>query len=328
MVDQRFSRLLQLPRELRDEIYKHLFKSTRLTFGKRYFQPGQDPEYVAKWLKPAPNALAILRTCRQVHAETKDRWIGEVLFNFERTKDMLDKLDSLSPFKIASIRHVRVRDKFCWIPLPEKFGGYSTTILLHDALWLLPHLRLDTLTVLGPPGDHLPNPTLLHLIRLGHGWKELRYLAQTSEILTGSSCYLWQKNWKLLRDRDGANSGASITIYRAMEPELSVLDSTSRRMMIPGVNGLKDDEGCYSGDFRCTEWLVVVKRGQNADIIRADPTFDFGEGVGRISDMSVLTTVMEKMINHDWTMNRFLRWKRNSTATPILTSTSGIIIFE
>jgi len=31
VVDQSFSKLLQLPRELRDQIYKHLFKSTRLT---------------------------------------------------------------------------------------------------------------------------------------------------------------------------------------------------------------------------------------------------------------------------------------------------------
>lgn len=106
VADQSSSRLLQLQRELRDQIYKHLFWSTRLTFGKRYFLHGKDPKFVAntrendymiKWLKPAPNSLAILRTCRQTYSETTNRWIGEVLFNFERTVDMLDKLDSLSP---------------------------------------------------------------------------------------------------------------------------------------------------------------------------------------------------------------------------------------
>jgi hypothetical protein len=128
VADQSSIRLLQLPQELRDQVYKHLFWSTRLTFGKRYFLPEKHQKFVAntrkieymiKWLKPAPNSLAILRTCRQTYSEATNRWVGEVLFNFERAEDMLDKLDSLSPSTIASIRHLRVCDTNFWVAPPK-----------------------------------------------------------------------------------------------------------------------------------------------------------------------------------------------------------------
>lgn len=60
-------RLLQLPQELHDQIYKHLLWSTRLTFRKRYSPPGEYPkfvgntresEYMTRWLKPASNFTA------------------------------------------------------------------------------------------------------------------------------------------------------------------------------------------------------------------------------------------------------------------------------
>ena len=67
------SPLLQLPRELRDEIWELAFNSTRLTFGLRY-----TPRYGERYLKPAPHSLALLRVSRQIHIETRDIWLQAV----------------------------------------------------------------------------------------------------------------------------------------------------------------------------------------------------------------------------------------------------------
>jgi hypothetical protein len=93
---------LQIPRELRDKIYFCLFASTRITFGKR-----NTSQSTTKTMKPAPNALVILRTCRQINQEAGPLWLGHVLFNFENPEDLLDKLSTLPSITLSQIRHVR-----------------------------------------------------------------------------------------------------------------------------------------------------------------------------------------------------------------------------
>ena len=96
------SRLLQLPRELRDQIYTHLFTSTRIAFGRR-----ATSRISAKKTIPAPNLLAILYTCRQINSETRLLWLRQVLFSFEEPEYLLDRLSSLPSAIISQIRKIR-----------------------------------------------------------------------------------------------------------------------------------------------------------------------------------------------------------------------------
>ncbi|KAF1959339.1 hypothetical protein CC80DRAFT_385158, partial [Byssothecium circinans] len=53
------SPLLRLPQELRDQIYGYFFKEQSWEFYNK-----------AKAAQSKPNAMALLRTCRQLYAET------------------------------------------------------------------------------------------------------------------------------------------------------------------------------------------------------------------------------------------------------------------
>jgi hypothetical protein len=99
-----------------------------------------------KTMKPAPNALAILRTCRQINQEAGAFWLRHVLFNFERPEDLLDKLSILPPTTLSQIRHLRTSRR----PLMLQPIGYDDDVYCRHvwALKLLPGLRLDRLTVL------------------------------------------------------------------------------------------------------------------------------------------------------------------------------------
>jgi hypothetical protein len=66
IVPQPDSPLLQLPGELREQIYDFLFVSTRVTFGER-----STGRIGRKTLKPASHSLALLRVCRQIYKEGK-----------------------------------------------------------------------------------------------------------------------------------------------------------------------------------------------------------------------------------------------------------------
>jgi hypothetical protein len=76
------SMFLELPGEIRNQIYETLFTSTRLSSGVWRSDK--------KWIKPAPNSLAIVRTCRQTNQEARSLWLGRVLFHFENIQSMLD----------------------------------------------------------------------------------------------------------------------------------------------------------------------------------------------------------------------------------------------
>lgn len=48
-------------------------------------------------VKPAPNALAVLKTCRRTKNEIGNTWIAQVL-SFEHPETMLDQTDGLASF--------------------------------------------------------------------------------------------------------------------------------------------------------------------------------------------------------------------------------------
>lgn len=114
-------RLLQLPRELRDNVYTFLWTSTRVTFGQRCRGRIGTGRIERKNMKPAPNSLALLRVCRQTFEENKSLWLGRVLFNFEGVRSLLDKLSLLPSTKLSQIRYVCTRG----YALKPSYGEYN-----------------------------------------------------------------------------------------------------------------------------------------------------------------------------------------------------------
>ena len=51
--------------------------------------------------------MAILRSCRRVYEKAMDLWLGNVLFNFVNTEDLMDELSALPRKTLSAIRHVR-----------------------------------------------------------------------------------------------------------------------------------------------------------------------------------------------------------------------------
>ncbi len=218
------SPLYRLPQELRDQIFAHLFDFTRLSYSERYDDiedadsslQGPRRRHRRRRLRrtrvrPDPNALAILRTCRRTRREIGDSWIGRVTFCFAEQETMLDVLTALSSSSststtatamdtdnrgdsggstLSKVRRVRVGGRKLELGFPgSKFRACHG---LASALTLLPpaELDLDVLTVLGDGG--LPRhdyETLDALVRAGAGgdgacgWRELRFVSRSSALL-------------------------------------------------------------------------------------------------------------------------------------------------
>ena len=279
-VDQKSSQFCKLPGELRDQIYKYLFSSTRLAFGECHTETME--------MKSAHYSLAILQTCRQIYNETRSMWLREVLFSFEGPEDLLDKLSTQPSTVVSQIRHIRVRGGTLQLRLTD--DGVSFWFGLSESLKLLPQLRLDTLTVLATAYEEYACDTLNHLIQQGHGWKELHYIASDSKMLAFSKLNSNRRkpqssNWQqILVDRDGPQSGAQVKMYRAKSNSPGSLNIASLHELFEETipDGSHEDEvGVHHYEVRLSEAdtpkevLVVAKRGRNADItLKGQPPFD------------------------------------------------------
>ena len=135
-------RLLELPRELRNEIYSWVLASTRVTFGE---MPGVDCGITPTINKSRLYSLALLYTCHQVKVEIGTNWIGWVLFNFQSPESLLDTLTGPPTAQVTAVRHIRVNGLPVMLSLPHDDIYYR----LAWTLKLVPHLQLDPLTVLG-----------------------------------------------------------------------------------------------------------------------------------------------------------------------------------
>ncbi|VBB84299.1 Putative protein of unknown function [Podospora comata] len=271
----------RLPQEMRDHIWTQLFCSTRFTFGLWEGPDSRD----CKHIKPTPSGLAMLRTCRRAQLEIGDLWLRHVLFCFQDTKSMMDRLSVLPVDTLSKLRHLRVSDNALLELGDPDDGRYY---LLTSYFKLLPGLQLDQLTVLGARLFSLSYDTLDDLIKDGNGWKTLRYISHSSKMLGYASGYgpygpglggnpqycrkSQPKHWQgVLEDRDGVASGPSATIYRAKEPAQygSILDPNKRVIFEQKPhcgqdlqpNEFHEDPELMSGDEKKKELMVVVKRG-------------------------------------------------------------------
>jgi hypothetical protein len=281
--------LLQLPPEVRDKVYNFLFLSTRVTFGTR-FNDGSP-----KYIMPAAHSLALLSVCRQIFDETKTLWLQRLLFNFESVESLFDKLSPLPSATLSQIRYLRTRQD-SWILSFDDIKYYHE---LASILKLLPALRLDTLTVLGPleSFDGYVNCVALEdLINNGNGWKELHYVSPDSAMLgfvarpgrrPRAGPYRRQpqpSSWKdSLLSRDGIDSKATVVIYQAAEGKVvgaPFVKNNSRRLsqVVPPDTletfGLKEDPQLMSDGQKEKELLVVVKRGDTDIAERVEGPYD------------------------------------------------------
>jgi hypothetical protein len=236
-------------------------------------------------MKPAANSLAILRSCRRIYNEAKELWLRNVFFNFENTEDLMDKLSTLPGKTLSAIRHVRTGGRPVMMEPPDNDDDVYYRVPF--VLKLLPGLRLDSLTVLGDTGPEVAYQTIEFFINYGHGWKELRFITHTSEVLAfktmndifGPPMYQREPqprawNEAILR-RDGRDSGASVTIYRSKRLDSgSVLKPSNRQPFGQNVTSPKElqnfakeaDQELLSDGEKGKELLIVVKRGCSADI--------------------------------------------------------------
>lgn len=270
----------RLPQEIRDLIYTQLFSSTRFSLGQRSVS-----RLGRVTIRPAPNGLALLRACRQVKLEIGHTWLRHVLFCFEDTVTLLDKLTALPADTLSEIRHVRITGDglHFWSSDDAHSYGYP----LASVLRLLPGLQLDQLTVLGSGPRYDNYDSLSRLVEDGNGWKTLRYINHSSAMLGFSTHPHWRilrrywrkpqpKHWQgVMKGRDGAVSNPSVTVYRAKEPGRygSVLDPRQRTRFEQKPLEDQDshpgkfprDPELMDGDEQSKEIMVVVKRGAGVD---------------------------------------------------------------
>ena len=259
--------------------------------------------------KTGSNHTNLLSTCRQIHNEAKSLLGSNISFHFRRTEEMVDCLTTLSHQQIQQIRHIRV--KAILFPL-EAFqnAGYTEAYDFADALALFPGLQLDRLEVEDCFHDedreeHRKSCTCaevgtyktIEALLKCDGWKELYYVMPTTDFMCGPIIpYLHRVEQPLgwnryLQDRDGADSGASVTMFISKNSGSSgMMDDPSIRIpctAIPEqmINTLRDvvlsednqtavaplevpevDVTTRAAEKR--EMLLIARRGKNASYIQ------------------------------------------------------------
>jgi hypothetical protein len=211
---------MNLPQEVRDEIYANVFYSTRFT----YAFEGHPLDTSAR-----ETGLALMRTCRRVRDEIGISWLHQVLFDFVDPTTLLNKLAYIPIALRGQIRHLCISARELMLGDEWSESWHDTT----QVLKLLPGLKLDTLTVVGT-GAWRPLESFYNLdklIRHSDGWKELHYLSDNSEPLAFKvdgtdatpgdpkpecSPRPQPSDWQnTVEQRDGQASHPSVAVYQA-----------------------------------------------------------------------------------------------------------------
>ena len=120
--------LLDLPPEIRYIIYRLHFESFTFCYdGHSNVAPRPRRKNNRR-----PNKLSLLRTCKLIHAETKDLWMNFARFKFRTARELLDKLEPLPTMTRQNIKHVMVSSERIQL-------GFGTAT--YDLLEILEHLE-------------------------------------------------------------------------------------------------------------------------------------------------------------------------------------------
>ncbi|KAL4810649.1 hypothetical protein BDV18DRAFT_155261 [Aspergillus unguis] len=267
---------LLLPPEVRLQIYDHLFSTTRISAGTIITAQS------SRKIKPRPNCLAILRTCRIIHHEARDLWIGKVTFAFGTIMDMLDTLTPLPDALVSQIRHVRVASTPLWTEwyAPADASDNSIPLGSKHFVWtlgLLPALRLDTLTVIDAEAPTSTGVGLRELLQFGTGWDELRFISRDTQLLAYARVVLMMSGAGLLDssptvwhwDLTSRDSGADLQIYLSTLRGTpgTVEDERTRRPFVENLSrlheidtfGESDERPLLRSEEEDREMMVVVR---------------------------------------------------------------------
>jgi hypothetical protein len=275
--------LLGLPRELRDQIYKNLLKSTRLLSGIRCSVIGNNSSDARRMI-PRKNSLAILRTCRQITAEIGSSWLALVTFRFEEVIAMVDKLWPLPRKSISQIRYVTVVASQHTVARQIRYGVQFSVA---EALGLLPALNLDRLVVFGPL-DRCAKYDHIDKIFSSKGWRELHCYIHQAVWLTSYRGEAPSRdsgpvspprpfNWtKALLDNE-KDCRCSIDIYRSTHSSLGSVFNPAKRKKFEHTYDEPGNDQDWIGiwneflmkeDFGGDELLVIAKRSPDAIITK------------------------------------------------------------
>jgi hypothetical protein len=271
-------------------------------------------------MEPAPNALAILRTCRQINQEAEPLWLSQVLFSFENPEDLLDKLSALAPTTLSQIRHVRTGGRPVMLqPIGDDDDVYYRLVWV---LKLLPGLQLDKLTVLGLSLGEIAYDTLEGLVKHGTGWRELHFITPNSAMLGfgRKDMFMADPYWRrpqpstwneILFQRDGVNSGASVAVYRSTQSDVpgAVTNPHTRQIFEQKVSslenlenfGVMEDEELLAETEKGKELLVIVKRGRSANIVERDgPPYESEEDIRQWAQGMTWAEIRHQCIDFIW----------------------------
>lgn len=260
------------PPEIRHIIYSQLFLSTRLTYGIV-----DHHEQSARLMRPAPDTLAILRTCRQAREEIGDSWIGKVLFNFTESRYMSKLLESWPRDVLTKMRRLRVMND----PAIRDMDAIEVHYPLVPALEMLPGLRLDNLIVISSGLPELDYMTVSELVQKGDGWKELCYICPDSEMLAFkfqrnntneiSGLERQPENWRnILNERDRPDSKPYIRVFRSTSPGVCKSVTNPNTRVVSEQVEFKEIMG--DEEERTKELMVVVRRGHGIDYTQPNIT--------------------------------------------------------
>jgi hypothetical protein len=266
-------RLLQLPRELRNQIFEMVFADTRLTFGEKGILGARIRGQT--FIIPAKHSLALLSVCQQINAETRQLWIRHVLFNFYGVTHMINKLLPLPDTLISQIRYLRLFGH----PRLRSLAGFHHESYMGDSVFsTLPALHLNCLTVVDSDHFHSTYDSINDSLNHGNGWKRLQYITPTTKMLGRRPDQESQKQrsmtaCEMISLRDGEHSGAFAHIYMAKK------DDDAATIFRPHLRDLIKESTRDGGSQACgmlevkepakrrSHWRAVmldVKRGRGA----------------------------------------------------------------
>ena len=222
---------------------------------------------------------------------------------------MVDCLTTLSRQQIQQIRRIRV--KGILFPLTAfQDAGYTEAYDFGETLALFPGLQLDRLEVEDCFHDEdreehrrscecaeLGTYKGIEALLKSDGWKELYYAMPKAEFMCGPDISHLHRDeqpvvWnRFIQDRDGADSGASVTMFISKDSESSgMMDDTSIRVpctAIPAqtINALREvvlseDNQTAVGplevpeldittrEIEKREMLLIARRGENASYVQ------------------------------------------------------------
>ncbi|SPO00342.1 uncharacterized protein DNG_03187 [Cephalotrichum gorgonifer] len=270
--------LLNLPPEIRREIFIHLFRSTTLCMGPGC--PARDPD---DW----EHRLAVPWTCRQIYSEATPLVLPNVRLYCRGNDAMMNTLTLIGPERISQLRHLilsHIPIGFRLDPSAEGLQDEDGGMRFFHAgslLGLFPGLRLDLLEVFcgvggGPYTGNQTTDCFGSLLE-ADGYRRLWMHATTGDSDAWIHTTSVEDTWREAIDRKfrpNTGSGWKIQIrlqsWEWDERERDSLWTSARDAGITLVQPVEQDDYNYgredSEGHLCEEHAdIIVDRGDGVD---------------------------------------------------------------